>query len=152
MGGRTKLLQTHLTTIFNTLPVCILLEFLYDTHQTIKHYILMNVGYLLFVQIVSKSPPPLPPPRTSRSSELIINISRLIKHLIDHPSACVTHNTPLQYFPSYWRLELASNLRKISQCQATRAFSMLKATSVSTFLTLLCYMGTLTVNMVLKAK
>ena len=116
MGGRTKLLQTHLTTIFNTLPVCILLEFLYDTHQTIKHYILMRIVYLfpadgVFVQIVSKSPPPLPPPRISRSSELIINISRLIKHLIDHPSACVTHNTPLQYFLSCcWRLELARNL------------------------------------------
>ena len=114
MGGRTKLLQTHLTTIFNTLalPVCILLEFLSDTHQTIKHYILMNVGYLLFVQIVSKSPPPLPPPRISRSSELIINISRLIKHLIDHPSACVTHNTPLQYFLS-WRLELETKVNEV---------------------------------------
>ena len=116
MGGRTKLLQTHLTTIFNTLPVCILLEFLSDKHQTIKHYILMSIGYLfpaagVFVQIVSKSPPPLPPPRLSRSSELIINISRLIKHLIDHPSACVTHNTPLQYFLS-WRLELETNLRE----------------------------------------
>ena len=67
MGGRTKLLQTHLTTIFNTLalPVCILLEFLYDTHQTTKHYILMSIVYLfpadgVFVQIVSKSPPPPP--------------------------------------------------------------------------------------------
>ena len=77
----------------------------------------MSIGYLfpadgVFVQIVSKSPPPLPPPRISRSSELIINISRLIKHLIDHPSACVTHNTPLQYFLS-WRLELETKVNEV---------------------------------------
>ena len=111
-------------------------------------YLLVSINiYFLPIECLYKLfPPPLlrfplaSPPRISRSLELIINISRLIKHLIDHSSACVTHNTPLQYFLS-WRLELVTKVNEIftiTEKAPARSSSWLKVpTSVFTFKTLL---------------
>ena len=58
---------------------------------------------------------------------------------MDHPSACVTHNTPLQYFLS-WRVELETKVNEIftiTEKAPARSSSWLKVpTSVLTFKTL----------------